>query len=304
MQELKLLQKPLFWVGILAALLLGVIISWPDDEKLRVVFCDVDQGDASLLIWGSKQILIDGGPANRRVLDCLSSHLPFWDRTIEMVVLSHPQADHFGGLIDVTERFNVKQFVVNPLINNSASFWQFHQLVAAENSQVYFPKAGDTIMIGPAKLSLLWPPEKLGEEKAWLAASQPREKGTYLTSVLGVTDYLGEINETSLVLRLDHDRFCALFTGDIPANIESEINGLGQCDVLKVAHHGSKYSTSQEFLEKIRAKLAVISVGKNSFGHPTPEVIERLSNLAIKILRTDQNGEVEITSDGNSWKIE
>lgn len=292
MQELTLFQKPWFWLTVFTVLLFGVFFRWPTNQ-LKVVFCNVGQGDASLLILGSQQILIDGGPANGGVLDCLGKHLPFWDRTIEMVILSHPQSDHFGGLVDVIDRYDVEYFVINPLINNSSSFWRFHQAVVAEKGRLYFPKAGDEIRIGKTRLAFLWPIEKLGEEKAWLAASEPKEKGRYLASV----------NETSLVFRLEQNRFCVFFTGDIPANVETEIDTLAQCDVLKVAHHGSKYSTSEEFLEKLKPKLAVISVGKNSFGHPSPEVIERLSNLAIKYLRTDKNGEIEVLTGGKQWAV-
>lgn len=274
--------KPTRIILIGFALLIGLvwatIFSLPDD-RLHLVFCDVGQGDAILISQGSTQILVDGGPS-QEVLSCLSNHLPFWDQEIEIVIATHPDADHITGLIDVVERYSVKQFVLNSLGEDSAVFQEFQKAVLAEKSGIYFPKAGDEINLGLLKLSVLWP--------------QAQEK------VLGATTVEKEVNETSIVFQLSYGDFDVLLPGDISTKIESRLS-LEDIEVLKVAHHGSKYSTSDDFLKQAQPELAVISVGKNRFGHPTKEVLERLSNLKIKILRTDKDGELEVVSNGKNW---
>jgi len=200
-----------------------------------------------------------------------------------MVIATHPEADHITGLIDVIERYDVRQFVVTSLGKDTAVYQEFQAVVLEEQSDVYFPKEGDEINLGLIKLAVLWP--------------QSQEK------VLGATTAEREVNDTSIVLQLSFGNSCALFTGDISSKIESHLDRVGPCQVLKVAHHGSKYSTSEEFLNQVEPKLAVISVGKNPFGHPTQEVLERLRHLDTKILRTDQKGEIEVVSDGKKWGI-
>lgn len=276
--ETDFLKKPIFWLILILILILAAIFQLPDNQ-LHLVFCDVGQGDAILISQGSNQILIDGGPG-QSVLGCLSNHLPFWDREIEVVVATHPEADHITGLIDVIERYNVKQFVVNSLGKESAVFAEFRTAVLNEGSDIYFPKEGDRIKINSLELLVFWP--------------QSQEK------VLGATTVVQGVNETSIVLKLSFGSFDALLTGDISTKVESQLD-LEDVEVLKVAHHGSKYSTSKEFLEQTQPELAVISVGKNPFGHPTSEVIERIGELGIKLLRTDEEGEIEVVSDGRGW---
>lgn len=276
--EPKSIKIVLISLALVIALVWAAIFNLPDD-RLHLVFCNVGQGDATLIWQGSNQILIDGGP-DQSVLDCLSSHVPFWDREIEMVVATHPEADHITGLIDVIERYNVEQFVVNSVGKDSNVFKEFQKAVLDEGGDIYFLKQGDEIKLEALKMIVLWP--------------QSQEK------VLGVTTANEGVNETSITLQLSYGDFDALFTGDISSETEALLE-LTDTEVLKVAHHGSKYSTSEEFLKQTTPELAVISVGKNRFGHPTEEVLGRLSELGVKILRTDEKGEVEVVSDGKSW---
>ncbi len=307
MRGIEVTKKLIFWLILTAILLWAGVFSLPDN-RLHLVFCDVGQGDAILITYKQTQILVDGGP-NNKVLGCLADNIPFWDRTLEMVILTHPEADHFSGLIDVIKRYNVKQFVVNSIIPESTGlpsealpaggaklgFWEFYQVVLDEKVNIYSPQAGDRLKIGPIELLVLWPKEKLGDNRLWLRDTP---------SVLGTATYPGKINETSIVLKLSFGNFDTLLTGDIDFDVEKQVNlsrQRGEIEVLKIAHHGSKYSTGEEFLKKIKPQLAVISVGKNSFGHPTKEVIEKLRDLDIKILRTDQEGEIRVVSDGKNW---
>lgn len=249
------------------------------DNRLHLVFCDVGQGDAILIYQGSSQILIDGGP-NQKVLTCLADHLPFWDREIEIVVATHPDADHLTGLIDVIERYAVKQFVLNSVGKGSAVYREFEAAVSEEEAGVYFPQRGDKISLKSMKLAVLWP--------------KSQEK------VLGVTTMEKEANETSVVLQFSYGNFDVLLPGDISTEIESLLD-LREIEVLKIAHHGSKYSTSEDFLKETKPELAVISVGKNSFGHPTEEVLKRLEQLGVEVLRTDVDQEIEVVSNGKTW---
>jgi len=269
------------------------------DKRLHLVFCDVGQGDAILITHGSSQILIDGGP-NNQVLNCLANNMPFWDREIEMVVLTHPEKDHFGGLIDVIERYDVKYFVVNSVVNDSAGFWEFREVVLAEEALIFSPQEGERLKIGPLIFEVFWPEERLDDLLVWshfAEALRDKEK------ILGAASVAGNPNETSIVLKLSFGNFDTLLTGDIGFISEKKLDlaDLGEIEVLKIGHHGSKYSTSEEFLAQVKPELAVISVGKNSFGHPTEEVLSKLTSLGIQYLRTDKQGEIEIVSDGKSW---
>ena len=302
MKELEILKKPLFWLILILILLWGAVFSLPD-KQLHLVFCDIGQGDAILISYRQIQVLIDGGPDNK-VSNCLSKHLPFWDRQIEMVVLTHPDEDHFVGLIDVFKRYNVRYFVANSLINNKVSFWQFYQLVLAEKASFYSPKAGEKIKIGSLEFSVLWPEKKLGDSRVWRKENLAyfSENKPLPDSLLTAATFSDELNDTSIVLQLSFSHSQALFTGDISEKVEKLLDlPVDGVEILKVAHHGSKFSTSEEFLRKIKPKLAVISVGKNRFGHPTPEVLERLNQAGIRVLRTDQQGEIEIVSNGWEW---
>ncbi|MBM3205696.1 MBL fold metallo-hydrolase [Candidatus Shapirobacteria bacterium] len=275
MRDLKIFKEPFFWLGLLLLLVWAAVFSLPDGN-LHLYFCQVGQGDAILVTYRQTQVLIDGGP-DQQVLNCLAKHLPFYDRQIEAVFLTHPEEDHFTGLIDVLKRYNVRYFVANSLVKESNAFQVLQQLVSVEKSSVYQPQKDDQIKLGQLALVVLWPPDLKKIKNS-------------------------DLNDLSLVLRLDFGDFQALLSGDISSEVEKQLV-LKKVEVLKVAHHGSKFSTSEEFLAKVQPQVAIISVGKNRFGHPTSEVIQRLQALGIKIFRTDQNGEIEITTNGTVWQV-
>jgi len=263
------------------------------------------------------QVVIDGGPSKNSLAECLSENIAPWDREIEMMILTHPDADHLTGLIDVLENYSVSQVVVNFVVKESADFWEFHQKALVEGAQIYSPQAGDKFKLGLINFSVLWPQEKLGDERVWRAGEGELAAGRSLSSevaegllrggterfeILGAATVSDEANETSIVLKLSFGSFDALLAGDIGFATENKID-FPEVEVLKIPHHGSRYSTSDDLLKESLPELAIISVGKNFFGHPTEEVIEKLSNLEIRILRTDQEGGIEIVSDGASWKF-
>ena len=285
----------IFAIGI--GLFFGIIRSLPD-QYAHVIACDVGQGDAILLSSQSSQVLIDGGP-DSKVLDCLSQHIPFWDRTLEVVVLTHPQADHMNGLVDVLDRFAVEQVIVNGVVNDTAGFRAFQDAVFKEGASIHLPSRGDIIRIGEFELSVLWPGNQVGLAEVW----QPETGGT----ILGAATHQGDINETSIVTRLTYGDFDALFVGDIGFSTEEALVAdgvLGKVELLKVGHHGSKYASSAEFLDAVHPALGIISVGaQNRFGHPTQETLMRLDQVGARILRTDISGDVEVDSDGKKYWV-
>lgn len=277
MTEVDLIRKPFFWLSLVLILLFIFAFSLPDN-RLHITFCQVGQGDAILISHKNKQILVDGGP-NKDVLNCLGKNMPFWDRNLEMVILTHPEKDHFTGLIDVFENYKIDYFISTEVSNNSLGFREFQKVLLEENTLSYNSQKGDRIKIDPLEFLFLWPELKMNDK-----------------------NYTGKnLNEISVVFQLSFKKFDVLFTGDISSKTEESLE-VSEVEVLKVGHHGSRYSTSNNFLDKIKPKLAVICVGKNSFGHPHPDVLGRLGKRFIKTLRTD-DGEVIIVSNGYNYQI-
>lgn len=249
------------WGIILVVLGLGWLWEqWPDG-RLRVVFCDVGQGDASLVILGSFQALVDTGPSESKLFACLGKEMPFWDRQIDLVFISHPQKDHNGALAGLMKRYRVGKIVEK-----------------AMDKDVY--RYGDLYF-------------------DILKGSVSNEK------VLG--KYSGEENEDSMVISLGYFDFSTLFTADIGEKTELALltaGVLNKTSVLKVPHHGSKFSSSALFLAKLRPALAVISVGaKNSYDHPNGDTLMRLDQVGAVVFRTDQMGSVEVVSDGRGVEV-
>jgi len=280
---MKFTRERFFWLILILIMVLPFLflISWPS-QKLNFIACDVGQGDAILLSKGFTQILIDGGP-NSKVLDCLSSNLPFWDRTIELIIATHADKDHIAGLGDVIERYSVKQIISNSIIVDSAVFKNFYNQVSDKKIPVYSPQKGENIKIAGLEFKVLSPQEKLGDISIWQKNSKEK--------VLGKMNIEDGRNDDSIVLHLKYKDFDTILTGDITSKIEKQIiqdYQFKDIEVLKVAHHGSKHSSCSEFLEAINPQIAIISSGKNSWGHPTKEVLDRLQDIGSQILRTDK----------------
>jgi beta-lactamase superfamily II metal-dependent hydrolase len=140
------------------------------DGNLHLVFCDVGHGDGILIKYKDLQAIIDGGPSGSQMVECLSENIPPWDREVELMILTHPDNDHLAGLIDVLERYDVDQIVVNSIVKESSVFWEFHQRVLAEGAQIYSPQAGDKLKLGPINFLVLWPDKKLGDRRIWLGS--------------------------------------------------------------------------------------------------------------------------------------
>lgn len=278
-------------IGTVLLFLLGSILIYQNitfnDKKLHVVICDVGQGDAILVRTPhGSDILIDGGPDDS-VLSCLGKHLPFWDKTIEVMILTHPHADHLTGLIDVAKRYRVLAFGNEKIDNPNSLYKELVKQLEQNHTQQRYLYQGDKFIIKDGvSLQTLWPTQE------WVNQS----------SVNG--ENLNE-NGLSVIELLSYKNFKALFTGDAQAEDMERIDSLaGAIDLLKVPHHGSRFGLTAEILDILNTKIAAISVSKNNkYGHPTPFILDLLKSLSIKTLRTDQVGDIEIISDGLSWRV-
>lgn len=274
-------------IGILAGLFLIAVTVWVfnfqeiSGKFLKVKFLDVGQGDAEFIETpDKKQILVDGGP-DLSILEKIGREMAFYDRYIDLVILSHPEADHLNGLIEVLKRYQIGAVITNGVIRETSQYKEFMDTIKAKRIPVYIAKSGGEIDFNEnIKIDILYPSENL--------------KGKILS----------DSNNSSIVAKLIYNNFETIFTGDIEKSVEnklveSEIDL--NSDILKIAHHGSKTSTSEEFLKAVNALVAIIEVGKdNKYGHPHQEVLDRLKNL--RIFQTGKDGDIEILSDGINYR--
>lgn len=276
----------------IALLMLGAIFFYQqarfNDQKLHVVFCNVGQGDGIFIRTPKgSDILVDGGPDDS-ILSCLSNHMPFWDRTVELVILTHPHADHLTGLISVLKRYTVLQFVTEKLNNKTASFKELTNGLNKKYVPLAYLYAGSSFKISDEiKLSIL------GPTKEFINMTSPQ-------------GFIGESGEFSSVITLmTYKDFSVLLTGDSQKEeLEDAISLKNpKVDILQIPHHGSKTGLNGEILNKVRPRLAVTSVGRNNkYGHPAKEILKLLEEKGIKALRTDEEGEIEVISDGKVWE--
>lgn len=259
------------------------------DGKLHVVFCNAGQGDAIFIKTPSNaHILVDGGP-DKSVLSCLSNHMPFWERTLDIVFLTHPHADHFLGLMDVVDRYIALSFDTERLGNKTQSFRGLSKIIVAKKIPQRAIFEGDRY--------------KLGDD-IFLDVEAPSQELLQRSSPNGVIGESGEL--ASLILKLKYKDFDVLLTGDSQSGVLSEVvsENHDSIEVFQVPHHGSKTGLNKEIVDDLAPKLAVISVGaKNRYGHPNRGVLQMLTEKGIAVLRTDQKGDIEIISDGKNFMV-
>lgn len=264
-------------VAVLIVFALGFeIVNFSHQKKsaLEIDFLDVGQGDSILIQYlGSQQILVDGGPDGRKLLRELSKTMPAMDRSIELVVLTHPDKDHLAGLIDVMEKFNVELVLHNGQVADTDIFGEFQSAVEKSGVESRIFGEGSTIFVG---------------DDIELRSFNPDE----------VVPDGADRNKQSIVLRLDYGVNSFLLTGDAENSAEVDmLNDQEDVDVewLKIGHHGSKSSTSESFLQAVTPKYAIVSAGRNNrYGHPHQEVLERLESVGAEVLRTDEIGTIAV----------
>jgi competence protein ComEC len=258
-----------------------VFIETKESNTLKVDFFDIGQGDSIFIETGDKkQILLDGGP-DLTILEKLGRKMPFYDRYIDLIILSHPEADHLNGLIEVIKRYKVGGIIANGVIRNTEQYREWIEIIEEKNIPVYIAQSGGEIDFGNnIKLQILYPFESLLGKK------------------------FSDSNNTSIVTQLIYKNFETLFTGDIEKSVENKLINSGinlNSDILKVAHHGSKTSSSEEFLKAVNSMVNIIQAGKdNKYGHPHQEVLARMANAMIFV--TAKN-DIEILSDGEEFLV-
>jgi len=287
------INKEKFILVIIGGLLFLNFFAWivvydlNGSDFLEVNFFDVGQGDAVFIQTPQRhQILIDGGPGSI-VLEKLAKEMPFWDRTIDLIILSHPENDHLSGLTDVLKRYKVENILWTGIARDTPAFKEWQRLIKEEGAEIKIAQAGQRIILPTNKekagIDILYPLEKLeGKE-------------------------MENSNDVSIVVRLIFGEKSFLFTGDVGKAtekklLEKEINV--KSNVLKVGHHGSKTSSSDDFIKKVLPEIAIIEVGKdNSYGHPHQETLATLGKYGISIFRTDKNKDIKILCDSQSLKL-
>jgi competence protein ComEC len=279
-----------FILFILGFLFLANFFAWivvfdlKSHKFLEVNFFDVDQGDAIFIETPTRhQILIDGGPSSK-IIEKLAREIPFWDRSIDLIILTHPEKDHITGILEVLKRYKVENILWTGIVRDIPEYKEWLNLIEKEKANIKIAKAGKKISCKNCqwKIEIFYPFESLeGEE-------------------------FEDSNNTSIVSKLIFGNSSFLFTGDIYKDVEESLT-LTSFDlnskILKVAHHGSKTSSSEKFLEKVLPAIAVISVGENKYGHPNKETLESFEKYGIRVLRTDREGDIKIISDGTKYEV-
>ncbi|MBI2426527.1 MAG: MBL fold metallo-hydrolase [Candidatus Kerfeldbacteria bacterium] len=247
-----------------------------------VVFLDIGQGDSILIESRSgTTVLIDGGP-DRSVLEELGRELPWFDRTIEAMVPTHPDADHITGLVEVARRYDVREIIWTRDEHTLPAYDELKRVVHEKGIHEIVIDHPQDVQVRELQLKILAPPSP-----AYLATP--------------------DTNNGSIVIQMNVDGSSFLFTGDMEAEVEKVVAEMYdvKSDVLKVGHHGSKTSSMQEFLQEVDPDIAVIQVGAdNRYGHPHPSVLSRLTRLGIPVLRNDQDGTVRCSISKNEMACE
>ena len=265
---------------LVAAILASVAATSIPDDNLNISSLNVGEGDAILIQKGNQQVLVDGGPSPQALTLGLGDKMPFWDRTIELVILTHPHSDHITGLVEVLQRYKVKQVLYPDLDYESPLYEEWLGLIREGSIKSTLAQAGQEINLGDgAVIKVLNPQTPL------------------------LTDTESDIDNNGVVLRLSLGRVSFLLTADIEEEAEFELieqRAELASTVLKVAHHGSDTSTTPQFLAVVDPKVAIISVGENRYGHPSVEVMKRLEQRlgSENIFRTDEQGTIEFITDG------
>jgi len=277
-------RLPRKWV-IPPLLVVAVLVSFTaatlPDDNLHITFLDVGQGDAILIQQGNRQVLVDGGPSPQAISLALSQKMPFWDRTIDLVILTHPSADHVTGLVEVINRYKVKQVLYPALDFKSDIYDEWLSVIKEKGIKCTIAQAGQQIDLGGGVVIRVVNPQ-----------------------IPLLTNTESDVDNNGVVLELSMGNISFLLTADIMWEAEFELinhRAIRQSTVLKVAHHGSDTSTTAEFLAVVNPRLAVISVGKdNPYGHPSDEVMDRLKKKlgSENTYRTDEHGTIEFITDG------
>lgn len=246
------------------------------DNRTKIVICDIGQGNAAYLRIGNRfDVIVDTGP-DKSVLLCLGRHMPFYDREIELVIITHSDHDHYGGAEFLVDRYKIGQIVINNLSKNDTSLRKLKNKILLKNIKTVSRFSGDKIKLGDGILTFYWP---------------------------SVDFNTADGNETSSIFDYRERGFRLLFTGDSSPDSLNRLTyrDINDIDVLMVPHHGSRNGTTEKLLRLADPDIAVISVGKNNpFGHPHKSTLDLIKAKKIKILRTDEDGDIKFILEGST----
>ena len=273
---------------ILIVLFGGTIIIWSvlfsnvNEGFLKVVFFDVGQGDSIFIETpNKKQILIDGGP-DKTILEKLNKSMPFYDKSIDLLILTHPDADHIIGLIDVLEHYKIGHILTSGLQKDTIVYKKWQELIEEKGITLTLAQTGQKIILQKnINMEILWPNQS------------------------SIDSFSNLANNVSVVSRLVYEQIEILLTGDIEKKVEQNLINQNlnlESDILKVSHHGSKTSSNYNFIKAVNPKISIISVGeKNRYKHPNDEVLGRLKDSII--YRTNIDGDIKILTNGILFKV-
>lgn len=282
------MRRHKYWYLLVVLLAAANWLVWSDlavsvrPASIRLTIFDVGQGQ-SILIQDSlgNDVLIDGGP-DGSAAEKLAQSLPFFNRNLELVVLTHPDADHLTGLLAVLEKFPVGAVLLTGVVGPNQRYQDLVEILLENNTPVYQAIAGTSVILADQAEVLILNPQ----ESFWARR-------------------VSRTNQTSIAALLRFGDVRALLTGDIDLSTEKRLISSGtelKADVMTVPHHGSRNSTSEELLENVRPELAVISVGRdNPYGHPAQAVLQRLKAEGVAVYRTDLDGDLKLETDGAGW---
>ena len=281
-KDKKILLVALIFLMLLAGCVAYYLLNIHRPQQFKITYLDIGQGDATLIQFNNGQkMLVDCGP-DRKILSRLGEVLPFYDRTIDYLIDTHPDLDHYGGCIDVLKNYTVKEIITNGHTKPD-SFWAtFEVAIQSEGAVLKTMEEPEVWQIGSSTLEFLSPDKNL---------------------VMNLD--ADDSNNYSIVFRLQNNNEKFLFTADMEVLLENALIHKYcvvtstvpcpalQADVLKVGHHGSDSSSGEDFLRAVGAKLGIISVGAhNKYGHPSRRVLKKLERASMQILRTDQVGSI------------
>lgn len=274
--------------GLVLALTVMIAgLSARPDGQVHITVLDVGQGDA-ILVEGDRggRLLIDGGPDPERLIVELDARFPPWDRRIDVLILSHPHEDHAGGLPRLVQSYRIGRIFEPGMVGPGPAYHAFRADLALQARTPELLSTGDRLQLDSIGLKVLWPDRDA-------VPREPPDGGT-------------SINDVSIVLLGTFGAQRFLLTGDIEQEIDPVLlsRGLPRVDLLKVAHHGSRTSSTDAFLDAVRPRVAIVSVGAvNPYGHPAPETLTRIEARGARVYRTDWNGSVEATLDGSTLTL-
>ena len=250
------------------------------DERTKIVFCNVGQGDGAYIRIKNKiDVIIDAGP-DKSILSCLGKYMPFWDREIELAFLSHPNNDHYNGYFFIADRYKIDKFItVNTYdLIVSKTYKKLLKKISDKNIPLLFGVSEDKISVAGDDFTIYWPPKEFNSAND---------------------------NDFSQILLFEENNYRLLFTGDASPFVLGRLSHstIGKVDILKVPHHGSKNGLIKKFLDLADPSTVVISVGKNnSYGHPHQKILDMLKAKNVKIRRTDEEGDITFKIPSSKFK--